>query len=257
MDNIEQASQRLFKAYQQHFICPPVRDLIGETDLSIAYQVQEKFQHAISQIDNNPIIGHKIGVTTFTGQKSFGISNPVYASLFQKMELDNNIEVDFANFNSPKIEVEIAFILKKNINSFVSTAQLMQSIDWVAPAFEIPDSRMNWDVKITDMVADNIGASHFVLGHDFKRANKIDFVNCHMQLLNNGKLIADGVGGVCLGSPLNSLRWLANELVANGKSLLSGETIIAGALAPMLAIKAGDKLEATISGLGKVKTEIV
>jgi 2-keto-4-pentenoate hydratase len=254
---IQTASDALFRAYQEHSVCEPIRNLIGDTDLQKAYEIQSSLNTSMAKLNNgNAVIGRKIGVTAFAGQKSFGISEPVFGTLFQNMELDNNVEVGFEEFYSPKVEVEIAFIMKKSITSPVSTAQLVQAIDYVAPAIEIVGSRMNWDVKITDMVADNMGASHFVLGHNFKRLDKVDLINCQMQLCNKKEKIAEGIGSICLGSPLNSLHWLANRLAIIGNPLSAGETIISGSLAPMLPIQAGSHLEAHIEGLGEVKISL-
>ena len=104
-------------------------------------------------------------------------------------------------------------------------------------------------------VADNASASHFVIGHTPKTLDEIDVVNCTMEMLKNGKLVAEGTGAACLGSPLNALLWLAKKMLVLDLPLEEGELIFSGALGPMVPVEAGDILETTISGLGSVSVQ--
>jgi 2-oxopent-4-enoate/cis-2-oxohex-4-enoate hydratase len=68
----------------------------------------------------------------------------------------------------------------------------------------------------------------------------------------NGVLLSTGAGAAALGSPLNSIAWLANTLSAFGASLLAGEVVLSGALVPLEAVKAGDVMHARFDRLGSV-----
>ena len=129
----------------------------------------------------------------------------------------------------------------------------MEAIDYVVGAIEIVGSRvLNWDIKITDTVADNASASHFVLG-DVKRAvHEVDLALVKMELLKNGMMASEGVGSACLGSPLKALVWLAQTFADLGTPLRAGDLVLSGALGPMCAGEAGDTFQANIEGFGTV-----
>ncbi len=71
-----------------------------------------------------------------------------------------------------------------------------------------------------------------------------------MALEVNGEIVSVGAGAACLGHPLNALAWLAHTLAERGDPLRAGDIVLSGALGPMVALKPGDVVKATIGGLG-------
>jgi len=78
-----------------------------------------------------------------------------------------------------------------------------------------------------------------------------------MTLTKNGEVASTGSGAACMDNPLNAALWLAQKMAAQGNPLRKGEVLLSGALGPMVPISQGDKIEASIDGLGSVKLEIV
>ncbi len=258
LSNIEAAAKRLRDAAISGQTCDPVRDLIGETDVEKAYAVQE-INTAIRIADGARVVGSKIGLTSPSVQTQFGISQPDFGMLWDDKEVWNGGEVSIKEFMQPRAEAEIAFVLGKDLEEgAITTASIISSIEYALASIELVGSRIqNWDIRITDTIADNASASHWVLGHKPVKLENLDLINCKMVLEKNGKVASEGKGSDCLGSPINAMLWLAKTMARLGKPMKAGDIILTGALGPMLAIEAGDHFKAEIEGLGEVSVRFV
>lgn len=235
----------------------PLRHEIGETDIDFAYQIQNiNTQHRIDQ--GARIVGTKIGLTSEVIQKQLGVDQPDFGVLFDDMEVLNGMSISASHLLQPKIEAEIAFIMAEDLDMQNPTIpDLIACIDYLLPALEIVGSRIeNWDIRITDTIADNASASHFVLGHSPRTLDEVDIIDCNMKMMKNGNLVSEGKGSACLGSPLNAVLWLANKMMELGQPIEAGEIILSGAVGPMTDIAAGDTINSEIEGFGKVSVEI-
>lgn len=231
----------------------PIRDEIGEHNEELAYTIQNiNTNHRL--VDGAKIVGKKIGLTSLKVQEQFGISSPDFGILFNDMEVLNGLSLPITEVMQPKVEGELAFILGASLDQEnLTIVDIINAVDYVLPSIEIVGSRIeNWNIRITDTVADNASASHYVLGHTPKMLDDIDIVNCHMDMTINGVLKSSGSGKDCMGSPLNAVLWLARKMQSVGQPLQAGELILSGSLGPMAVVEAGDEVEATFKGLGTV-----
>lgn len=257
MTPIQQAAERLRTAEQLKTACAPIRSLIGDTSVEDAYGVQFiNTHHRVQQ--GARIVGKKIGLTSKKVQAQLGVDQPDFGVLFDDMQIVNGGTLTFSALMQPKAEAEIAFVLKKSLPQVDCTLEeVAAAIDYAVAAIEIVGSRIaDWDIKITDTIADNASASHFVLGTVQKSIETIDLIACEMQLFHNGVLASEGSGAACLGSPLIATHWLAQKMARLNLPLDAGDIILSGALGPMVQLKPGDRLLATVEGLGQVTVEI-
>lgn len=256
MNRFEDAATQLIKANHLKAPCAPVRSLIGETSQENAYTVQNIITQ--KRIENGAtLVGKKIGLTSVKVQQQLGVDQPDFGMLFDDMEIKNGGNLSISDTMQPKVEAEIAFVLKKDINSLnPSLAETEAAVDYAMAAIEIVGSRIaGWDIKITDTIADNASASHYVLGDVKKKLSEIDLIDCEMQLFQNNHLVSQGNGAACLGSPLIAVQWLAKKMAAVGNPLQAGDLILSGALGPMVNVAEGDKIKATVEGLGAVSIQ--
>lgn len=253
-DAIEKAALRLREAGETHRPCPPIRDLIESDDVASAYAVQEiNTKYRLGR--GRRLIGRKIGLTAVAVQKQLGVDQPDFGLLFDDMLAAEDRAIPVAELMQPKVEAEVAIVLKKPLTGEHHTvADIVDATDYACAAIEIVGSRIaNWDIKLADTIADNASSSHFVLGARKVRLADVDLVNCAMTMTRRGETISTGSGGACMGNPLNAAVWLADALVKYGRPLQAGDVIMTGALGPMAAVEPGDTVEARIEGLGEVR----
>lgn len=248
-----EAAERLMQAMQTGTPCDPVRELIGETDLDAAYAVQDLLTEQ-RLADGGRLVGRKIGLTAKAVQTQLGVDQPDYGMLFADMDVMTGGELPWDQVMQPKVEAEIAFVVGADLDDpSVTTAEVLSAIDYTVPSLEIVGSRIaDWNIRITDTIADNASASHFVLGHGVRLLDQVDLLDCAMAMTVNGQEVSTGMGRACLGSPINATVWLAQKMAAVGKPLGAGDVVLAGALGPMAPVQPGDHVVATIEGFGEV-----
>lgn len=252
-DAIIRAARRLHDAEQSRTACAPIRDLIGDSDIASAYEVQKANLDRWTE-SGRRIVGRKVGLTSAVVQKSLGIDQPDYGTLFVDMEIADGGIVAAGRLLQPRVEGEIAFVLRSDLTQKEpSIVDIIKATDFALPAIEIVDSRVrDWDIRIVDTIADNGSCGLYVLGASPVQLDRIDLKMCGMVLEQNGEVGSTGAGRACLGNPLHAVQWLAKIMVAAGQPLKAGDVVLSGALGPMVSVKAGDHIEVRISGVGSV-----
>src|SRR4051794_34683481 len=86
--------------------------------------------------------GHKIGLTSRAMQQASQIDEPDYGTLLDDMFFEPG-EIPAARFIAPRVEVELAFVLKRTLEGAeVSVDQVLDATEYVTPAIEIIDARI-------------------------------------------------------------------------------------------------------------------
>jgi 2-keto-4-pentenoate hydratase len=247
------AAQRLAAARSSGVPCQPVRSLLASGDLRTAYAVQTAL--VTQRLANGAAaVGRKIGLTNPAVQTQLGVDQPDFGVLFDDMDCSSCEAIDASRTLQPRIEAEIAFILNADLDSeSIGVVEVVAATRHVVAALEIVDSRIaGWDISILDTIADNASSGLFVLGHEPRSLGDLDLKACAMTMHRGDELVSEGTGADCLGSPLIAMAWLANTARDYGRPLRAGDIVLSGALGPMIAVKPGDRFDASISGLGTV-----
>lgn len=248
------AANRLHQAHQSGQPVAPIREMLPAGDLAAAYDVQEINTQRWLET-GRVLCGRKIGLTSKAVQAQLGVDQPDYGMLFTNMAVPDGWEIARPRMIQPKVEAEVAFILGRDLASeHVTMADVLRAVDYAVAAIEIVDSRIaDWKIGILDTIADNASSGLYVLGTQPKRLTELDLRLCGMVMECRGEPVSTGAGAACLGNPLNAMLWLAQTMAAKGRPLKTGDTVLSGALGPMVSVSWGEVYEARISGLGSVR----
>ncbi|HPF81721.1 2-keto-4-pentenoate hydratase [Nostocoides australiense] len=246
------AAERLLAAYDGGPI-PPLTATYEGMALDDAYAVQQLQISALLE-RGRTIKGHKVGLTSAAMQKLLGVSEPDYGHLLDDFFYLEHMPIPSLRFLQARIEPEVAFVLKKPLQGpGVTVSEAISAVDYVLPALEIVDSRIeNWKIGLFDTIADNASSAAVVLGSTPTPLADVDLRLMGAVMHKNGQVAGTGAGGAVLGSPINSLVWLANTVGARGVVLDAGHVILPGAVCAMVPVAAGDTVTATFAGLGSV-----
>ena len=250
-------AHRLRQALETAQAIRPISNEIGASNVDEAYVIQN-INHQIRVSEGFTCVGHKIGLTSKSVQQQIGIDQPDYGRLYSYMNIKNGSPFPSSKLILPKVEGEIAFILGKDIEDAPSSQEeMLECIDSICASIELVDSRIeNWNIKISDTIADNASAAYFVLGNERISPHNFDFENCRMNLSINSEIVSTGTGKECMDNPVNAVLWLANKLIDSGEHLKKGDIILSGALGKFVDVKAGDQTTVSISGLGDVSLNL-
>ena len=252
---IERIADRLDEARRTSTATPPVRDVLGATDIARAYAVQAELTRR-RLAEGRTITGRKIGLTAPAVQQQLGVDQPDFGVLFDHMAVPDGGEVAAHALIQPKIEAEVAFVLGADLDGHpreLTYDRVFAAIDHAVGALEIVDSRnANWDITITDTVADNASSALYVLGDTAVPVSAFRPVDVTMVLSKDGVEASSGTGSACLGDPVSALAWLARTVAGLGAPLRAGEVVLSGALGPMVPVESGNQIVAELSTLGRV-----
>lgn len=253
MTKIQDFAAQLAKAEETKVGIDPL--IVSDPDLTVddAYYIQlENIKKKLSE--GQKIVGKKIGLTSVAVQQMLGVDEPDYGHLLDTMVVENGGTIDTKDMLQPKVEGEIAFILKEDLKGpNVTAVDVIQATDYIVPAIEVVDSRVqDWKISLRDTVADNASSGLYVLGGKPTKLEDVDIELIGMVLSQNGEVANTGVGAAVLGSPATSVAWLANRLADYDITLKAGEVILSGALSGMVVANPGDTFTARFAHLGQV-----
>jgi 2-keto-4-pentenoate hydratase len=255
INRIAEAQKHLLESVEKQQPVSPLTEQFPDLTIDEAYHVQ---LNIINQKVRNgrQIVGKKIGLTSVAMQQLLGVNQPDYGHLLDNMDMTGRESVPMSGLFEPKVEGELAFVLKKNLQGpSVDIEDVLAATDYVLPSLEVVDSRIaNWKIKLTDTIADNASSGLFILGNERFSIKDLDLTKVEMNLYKNGELINSGTGQDVLGHPAACVAWLANKLYEYGITLKAGEIILSGAISAAVSIKEGDQITADFNRLGKVKT---
>lgn len=241
--------------------CQPIEPL---TDVHPGLTVEDAYRIQLAGIElrkaeGRKVIGKKIGLTSKAMQQLLGVNEPDYGHLLDNMLLLEGEPCRREELLAPRVEAELAFILKDTLRGpGVTIADVFRATEGIMPAFEIVDSRIkDWKIKLADTVADNASSARLVLGSRMVPVKDLDLRLIGMVLEKNGEVVSSGAGAAVWGHPAAAVAWLANKLAAFGIALEAGEIILSGAVTAAENAGAGDVFTVSFYGLGSLSLKFV
>ena len=206
-------------------------------------------------------IGWKIGLTSKAMQAALNIDIPDSGVLFDDMAFDDGAVVPSDRFIQPRIEAEVAFVMKTSLRGpGVTTFDVLNATDYVSPALEILDTRIlrvDPETKkartIVDTIADNAANAGIVWGGRAMRPEMIDLRWMGAIVSRNGEVEETGLGAGVLNHPARGIAWLANRLAQFGEEgIEAGQIVLAGSFIRPIEATHGSTIHADFGPCGAI-----
>jgi len=196
-------------------------------------------------------VGIKMGLTSRAKMVQVGVSDVIWGRLTDGMREEEGGVVSMADYVHPRVEPEIAFLIKTPLAGEVSPMEAMAAVEAVAPALEVIDSRYKaFKFDIGDVIADNSSSSGFVVGNWF--SPETDISNLGMVLSINGVAGEIGSTAAILGHPVRSLVAAARMVAAGGETLQPGDIVLAGGATAAIPMESGQAVTLDVENMGTV-----
>lgn len=166
-------------------------------DLPGAYRIREARQ------GDRVLKGYKLGLISPAKQQQMNLDTPIYGPIYADMLYQNKISL--SDFVQPRIEPEIAVVLRNAVSPGVNAGMIAQAIGGYFLGVDILDSIWR-DYKFTapEVVADNTSGGGFLLAGRMSA----QIAGGMLRIYLNGELQTEGHTDV-LGNPIQRLQWLA------------------------------------------------
>lgn len=208
------------------------------------------------------ILGWKIGLTSRVMQAALGIETPDSGVLYDDMLFDSGATVPAGRFIQPRVEAEIAFVMKAPLQGEVSRAAVLAATDHVAPALEILDTRVQrvdpgtgTPRRIFDTVADNAANAGIVLGAARHDPAQVDLRWTGAIVTKDDTVEATGLGAAVLNDPVSGIVWLARRMGQYGQRIEAGQVILSGSFIAALECPPGTRIAADFGAFGQVAVD--
>lgn len=203
------------------------------------------------------VVGGKLGFTSEAMRRAMGVDHPNYGWLTDAMVVEGE-DVDLDALIHPKVEPEIAFVLRRDLSGpGVTAADVLDASAALAPCLEVVDSRYDgFRFAAADNIADDSSAGMVLLGEPVPVG---DLDGADLRLLGcvvtvDGRLAHTAAGAAAHGHPAEAVAWMAN---ACGRPLPAGAVVISGGLTPPIDLAEGMMVAVEVDRLGSCRLRAV
>lgn len=222
-----------------------------EPSLITAYAVQAQML-ADAEAVGARLVGAKLGFTSRAKMEQMGVDKVIAGFLLDSHHVPAGGTVDRSALIHPRVEPEIAFRIGRDVAPDAPAEELLDSVDGVAAALEVIDSRYrDFRFRLGDVIADNTSAARFAVGA--WRPVPDDLSDLAVTMTFEDEPVASGSTAAILGDPWEALRALRSLSNVGHLRLPAGAIILAGAATEAVALPHHGVVAATVGGIGRVE----
>jgi 2-oxo-3-hexenedioate decarboxylase len=204
------------------------------------------------------LVGRKAGLTSKAKMQQMGVNVPGFGMLLSSYARPENGAIEMDQLLHPKIEAEIAFVMKDELRGSVTMEQVIAATDYVLPAVEVIDSRYeNFKFDLPSVIADNSSSSRYVTGGRPRDPKDMDLRTIGVVIERNGEIQALGASAAVLNHPANAIVMLVRHLAERGQSLPAGSFVMTGGITEAIPVSRGDNIIARFQDMGSVSFRFV
>lgn len=223
-----------------------------------AYAVQAAYVTA-RQAAGRRQVGWKIGLTSRAMQDALGIDTPDSGVLLDDMVFESGGVVPKGRFIQPRVEAEIAFVMKAPLRGTVTREKVVAATDHVRASLEILDTRIlrkdpatGRARNVCDTIADNAANAGIVLGEKKLNPRLVDLRWIGAIVARDGVVEETGLGAGVLNDPVMGIVWLAERLEGYGRGIEAGQVVLSGSFIRPVECPPGCMVEADFGDFGLV-----
>lgn len=258
-DEIEQAASALDEAERTRVQTGLLSLRHPGMTMDDAYSIQSAWVGK-KKAAGRKVIGWKIGLTSKAMQYALNIDTPDSGVLFDDMVFEDGATVPAERFIQPRIEAEIAFVMKAPLKGpNVTVYDVLNATDYVTPALEILDTRIvrvdpqtKAARNVFDTISDNAANAGIVTAGRPIRPDQLDMRWMGAIVSRNAEVEETGLGAGVLNQPARGVAWLANRLAQYGDGIEAGQTVLAGSFIRPVEARHGDTITADFGPYGTV-----
>lgn len=252
-------AERIAEAERTRTPTKQISQLHPEFTIDDAYAIQLAGV-ALAERSGRVVRARKIGLTSKVMQDAVGITEPDHGVIYDDMFHSHGDTIPFDRFIAPRLEVELAFVLGRDLAGPGCTIDdVLDATDYVTPAIEILDARIEMrdpdtgsTRTIVDTISDNAADAGIVVGERRFGPRDLDLPWVCAVLRRNGVIEESGVAAAVLDHPATGVAWLADRLAARGITLRAGELLLAGSFTRPIWVARGDEYVADYGPLGTI-----
>jgi len=257
-DIVRQLAEQLDNAELNARPVSKITDAYPKLDWDDAYAIQAEIRRR-KEARGQKVAGLKAGLTSRAKMKQMGVETPVFGLIFDYMSVPDSGEIKAAELIHPKVEAEIAFVLKSALRGpGCHIGAVLAATDFVVPAVEIIDSRYeNFRFDLASVIADNTSSSRFVVGGVARSVEGLDLRTLGIVMQKNGEIAAMAAGAAVLGHPAAAVAMLVNTMAKRGEEVSAGTFIMSGGATEAIPVVAGDAIHVRFQDMGSVSMRFV
>lgn len=254
---IQKLTDRVLHAQDSATTMTKLTDEYPSMSIADGYAVQDELRRRwIARGDR--CVGLKAGLTSKAKMLQMGVDVPSFGILMASFARPENSAIDTRELVHPRVEAEIAFVMKDELKGEVTIEQVIAATDYIIPAVEVIDSRYEkFKFDLASVIADNGSSARFVAGGRPRDPREMDLRTIGVVIEKNGEIMALGASAAVLNHPAKAIVMLVKHLADRGEVLPAGSFVMTGGITEAIPVTAGDSITARFQDMGSVSFRFI